>query len=75
LRHCGQPLPLVEARPGDLLLFRWRAEAAAKHVGIMSGPDRFIHAYEPVGVIESALVPGWKRRIVFVFRFPPKVLS
>lgn len=59
-----------EARPGDLLLFRWRADAAAKHLGILAGPQHFIHAYEQAAVVCSALVPGWKRRIAGVFRFP-----
>lgn len=59
-----------EARPGDLLLFRWRADAAAKHLGILAGPQHFIHAYEQAAVVCSTLVPGWKRRIAGVFRFP-----
>ncbi|PYG59526.1 NlpC/P60 family protein [Rhizobium sp. UGM030330-04] len=59
-----------EVRPGDLLLFRWRADATAKHLGILAGPQHFIHAYEQAAVVCSALVPGWKRRIAGVFRFP-----
>ena len=68
--HCGNPVPLAEAMAGDIVLFRWRAGVSAKHAGILSGPDRFIHAYEPVGVIESALVPSWRRRIAAVHRIP-----
>src|SRR3546814_9052433 len=30
----GPALPIGEAEPGDLLLFRWRADCAAKHAGI-----------------------------------------
>lgn len=59
-----------EARPGDLLLFRWRADAAAKHLGIVAAPQHFIHAYEQAAVVRSVLVPGWKRRIAGTFRFP-----
>jgi NlpC/P60 family putative phage cell wall peptidase len=55
---------------GDLLLFRWQEGVAAKHLGILSAPDHFIHAYEPVGVIESALVPSWRRRVAWLFRWP-----
>lgn len=68
--HCGEPVPSDEMRPGDIVLFRWRAGVAAKHAGILSGPYHFIHAYEPVGVIESALVPSWRRRIAAVHRMP-----
>ncbi|NTZ89797.1 NlpC/P60 family protein [Agrobacterium tumefaciens] len=65
------PVPdMEEARPGDLLLFRWRADAAAKHLGIVAGLQHFIHAYEQAAVVRSALVPGWKRRIAGSFRFP-----
>ena len=56
--------------PGQLLLFRWSPRVAAKHAGIMSGADRFIHAYSGVGVVESPLVPAWRRRIAARFEFP-----
>ncbi|MDH0615334.1 MULTISPECIES: NlpC/P60 family protein [unclassified Agrobacterium] len=69
-RHFPAVAGLEEARPGDLLLFRWRADAAAKHLGILAGPQHFIHAYEQAAVVRSALVPGWRRRIAGVFRFP-----
>lgn len=59
-----------EAEPGALLLFRMRPRAIAKHVGIMTAPERFIHAYERLGVIEEALTPAWRRRIAFAFLFP-----
>jgi NlpC/P60 family putative phage cell wall peptidase len=71
-RHFGAEIALEDRRPGDVILFRWRADCAAKHAGILSAPDRFIHAYEQAAVLESALVPGWARRIAFVFRFPEK---
>ena len=69
-RHFGPSIPFAEARPGDLLLFRWRAGCAAKHAGILSSAGRFIHAYEQAAVVESALVPSWRRRIVRAFSFP-----
>jgi NlpC/P60 family putative phage cell wall peptidase len=59
----------AEAGPGALLLFRMRAGAIAKHVGIVTTPERFIHAYERLGVIEQPLTHAW-RRIVFAFWFP-----
>lgn len=69
-RHCGSAIDRKQRQPGDLLLFRWQAGMAAKHAGILSRTRHFIHAYEQAGVIESALVPGWERRIAGVFRFP-----
>ena len=32
-------------------------------------PDRFIHAYERLGVIEEPLTPAWRRRVAFAFLF------
>lgn len=70
ISHFGAPVATEGMAPGDLLLFRWQEGAAAKHLGILSAPDRFIHAYEAAGVIESALVPSWRRRVVGVWRWP-----
>ncbi len=62
---------LAEAGLGDLLLFRWRPHLPAKHLGIVSEEASFIHAYEGAGaVVQSALVPQWRRRIAAVFSFP-----
>lgn len=36
-------------------------------------PDGFIHAYEQSAVTLSALVPGWRRKIAAVYRFPERV--
>jgi NlpC/P60 family putative phage cell wall peptidase len=70
LRLFGTPLTVQEMEPGDVMLFRWRADCAAKHAGILAGPQHFIHAYEQAAVTRSALVPSWRRRIVAVHRFP-----
>jgi NlpC/P60 family putative phage cell wall peptidase len=69
-RRWLQEQPLGAERPGDVLLFRWRVGLPARHVGILSGPGRMIHAYERIGVVESPLVPAWSRRISHVFSFP-----
>ncbi|WP_075223167.1 peptidase [Acuticoccus yangtzensis] len=58
------------AEPGALLLFRMRPRAIAKHVGIMTAEDRFVHGYERLGAIEQPLTPVWRRRIAFAFLFP-----
>jgi NlpC/P60 family putative phage cell wall peptidase len=58
-----------EPVPGDVLLFRMRAGAVAKHLGIMSGPEAFIHAYSGHSVVESRLTAAWRRRVVAAFAF------
>ena len=63
-------IPLTQIEPGALVLFRMAPRAIAKHVGILTAPDRFIHAYDRLGVIEEALTTAWSRRIAFAFRFP-----
>lgn len=69
-KYFGAPLPLKDMQVGCLILFRWRQGAAIKHAGILSAPHQFIHAYERIGVTQSALVPSWRRRIEAVFKFP-----
>lgn len=61
-----------EIEPGALLLFRMRDRAIAKHVGIVTEPGRFIHAYEHLGVIEQPLTDAWRRRVAFVFAYPAR---
>jgi len=63
-------IEVSEARTGDVVLFRMRALAIAKHAGILSPRGHFIHAYENSGVIEQELTSAWQRRIAFAFRFP-----
>jgi cell wall-associated NlpC family hydrolase len=65
----------TEARPGTLVLFRMAPRAIAKHVGILTEPDRFIHAYERLGVVEEVLTPAWARKIAFAFLFPNNAAS
>jgi NlpC/P60 family putative phage cell wall peptidase len=60
----------AEAGTGALVLFRMAPRAIAKHVGILTTHDRFIHAYERLGVVEEVLTPAWARKIAFAFLFP-----
>lgn len=72
IRHLV-PLGRNEGGVGDVLLFRMRAGAVAKHLGIAAGApsfETFIHAYTGHGVVESALTEPWNRRIVARFKFP-----
>ncbi len=73
MRH----LPTVDATAswttGQILLFRMRQGAIAKHLGILSRAGEepaFLHAYTYHGVIESPLTLPWRNRIVARFRFP-----
>ena len=70
-RHLRRRDP-GDMQAGDVILFRMRRGAAAKHLGIASGIARgaFIHAYAGHGVVESALTEPWRRRIDAVFAFP-----
>lgn len=68
LLPCGPDLA-----EGDVLVFRMRPRAVAKHLGIVSavGPRAaFIHAYTGHGVIESPLSQPWLRRIAARYVFP-----
>ena len=59
-------------RPGDLLLFRMRAGAVAKHLGLageVGAHPTFLHAYARHGVVESPLTGPWAARIVARFDF------
>lgn len=66
----AEPLMIDRAASGDLIVFRWHRDAIAKHVGILTAANRFIHAWERGGVVEVALTPSWQRRIAAAFRFP-----
>lgn len=76
LRHLHQK-QVMAAAPGDVILFRMREGAVAKHLGIQSGigaHPRFIHAYSGRGVVENALSAPWQRRIAARFSFPLEVI-
>lgn len=67
------PKALGDEAAGDVLLFRMRSGAVAKHLGIAGriGSDAsVIHAYSGHGVIETALSEPWRRKIAARFQFP-----
>lgn len=68
-RHL-RAVPLDRVRPGDLLLFRLKPNTVAKHVALLSGPQRMIHAQSGDAVREVALTVGWWRRATAAFAFP-----
>lgn len=57
-------------RPGRVVVFRMREGAVCKHLGVLTAPDRFVHAYERLGVVEIPLSLPWRRRVARVFAFP-----
>lgn len=69
-RKWLREIPISAAREGDVLLFRMGLGAPAKHVAILSGEDRILHAYWVRSVCETRLVPWWRRRIAGAFSFP-----
>lgn len=71
LRHL-RPASAPRPEPGEVLLFRMRAGAVAKHLGILAeagAAPSFVHAYSGHGVVESALSAPWARRVVARFSF------
>lgn len=72
LRHL-KAKPVDDPAAGDVILFRMRAGAVAKHLGVQSAvgdSPAFVHAYSGHGVVESPLSAPWARRIVARFEFP-----
>ena len=74
-RRMMPEIALSDIGPGTLVLFRMKPRAIAKHVGILTRSDSFLHAYERLGVIEEPLTPIWRRRIAFAFLFPRPAAS
>jgi NlpC/P60 family putative phage cell wall peptidase len=69
-RRCLVEVAAADMRPGDVLAFRWRRGAVAKHAGVLASPGSMIHAAEGVAVAEVPLSPWWRRRLVATFQFP-----
>lgn len=72
LRHMV-PVPANSGlEAGQVLLFRMRPRAMAKHLGIYAGRERFLHAYSGHGVVDSPLSLPWRNRIAARFWYPLK---
>ncbi len=73
LRHLVPIAQDADWTPGQVLLFRMRDDAVAKHLGIVAGMTpaaTFIHAYSGHSVVESPLSSPWLRRVAARFEFP-----
>lgn len=55
---------------GEVLVFRIKRSGVAKHIGVATGADGFIHSYSGKGVVETPLSAVWAARIAGRFRFP-----
>ncbi|MRX50692.1 peptidase [Paracoccus sp. S-4012] len=72
-RHLLPVASSAPLAPGQVLLFRMRDGAVAKHLGILAeagAAPSFVHAYERHGVVESPLSQPWRARIAARFTFP-----
>lgn len=56
--------------PGDVIVFRLRANFPARHCGVLVEPARFVHAVSVRSVSLVALSAWWRKRIAGVFAFP-----
>ncbi|MGL4395568.1 MAG: NlpC/P60 family protein [Hyphomicrobium sp.] len=63
-------IAIADAAAGDVVLFRMRPGAVAKHAAILASATTMIHAMEGVAVSDVALSPWWRRRMAAAFRFP-----
>lgn len=57
-------------QPADVVIFRLRQGAIAKHAAIVSERGYMIHAVEGAPVCEVSLGPWWQRHIAAIFSFP-----
>lgn len=69
-RHFAER-PAGDRCPGDVLVFRISAHGAAKHCGILTDTDHFVHAYAGRAVVESWLARWWAERLVGAFAWKP----
>jgi cell wall-associated NlpC family hydrolase len=71
VEQIGDPIPLSDIRPGDVLMIKWHEEP--NHIAIVTdyplGGLAIIHAFAQAGrVVEHALADPWPRRICEAFR-------
>ena len=73
-RHLT-PIGLDEAGQGDIVIFRLRPGAMAKHAAILTGEGRMIHAMEGAPACEVHISCWWRRRMATAFRFPERTFN
>ena len=65
-----EEIPISQTQPGDVVMFRMLPDSPCKHIGILSAPDIITHAYWGRAVVESHMVPYWRKRWEYSFAFP-----
>jgi NlpC/P60 family putative phage cell wall peptidase len=60
----------ASAGPGDVLIFRMRAGAIAKHAAVLATPATMVHAMEDRFAAEIPFSAWWRRRLAAVYSFP-----
>jgi NlpC/P60 family putative phage cell wall peptidase len=68
-RHLAS-LEKTSAKPGDVLIFRMRTGAIAKHATLLATPTTMIHAMEDRIAAEIPFNSWWRRRLAAVYAFP-----
>ncbi len=58
-----------DLQAGNVIIFRFKPRAMAKHAGILTSSDTMIHAHEKAPVSEVNLSDWWLRRVAAVFQF------
>lgn len=56
-------------KPGDVLVFRVKNAASAKHCAIVCDPENMIHAVSRQTVMQTT-IGAWASRVASVFTFP-----
>ena len=69
-RGISSRSPSAHFAPGDVLLFRWRANLAAKHAAIVTAPTLMVHAHDGAAVARSRLRRGGDGAWLVLFSFP-----
>ncbi len=65
-------VPAGEIRAGDVLVFRY--DNQPQHVALATGEESMIHSFAPArSVVETAIGPYWRRRMVGIWRFADDV--
>ncbi len=63
-------IDIQDYRAGDVLLFRFRANGPATHIGVATSLTHLVHAQSGASVTETAIGAHWRRRLVGAFVFP-----
>ena len=61
---------LAQRQPGDVLIFRMRSGAIAKHAAVLATPHTIVHAMEDRLAAEIPFTGWWRRRLAAVYAFP-----